>query len=73
MDINTEFSYYPWQNKDESVIGEIKGKKTAKGSMEHKKIVWDFGMVWEDEIYSLTTVKDESAYLYCLIGDTLNI
>ena len=35
--------------------------------------VWDFGMVWEADIYSRSTGKDVRPSLEQLTGDTLDI
>ena len=59
MEVRTTDPYYPWQNKYESVIKIINGK--ARRRRVHRNIpnmVWDFGMVWEADIYSRTAGKD---------------
>ena len=58
MDIRTTDSYYPWENKAESVIITIKGKyKRRRLQRNIPKRVWEFGMVWEAEIHSCTAGK----------------
>ena len=66
--------YSPWQNKAENAIGIIKSKhnnRMIKRSVP--KVFWDFGLVWESEIYSRTTGKDGIVPLERLTGDTIDI
>ena len=59
MEVQTTEPYYPCQNKAESVIKIIKGKaKRIRVQSNIPKRVWEFGMVWEAEIYSRTAGKD---------------
>ena len=61
-------------NIAESFINIIKGRfKRRRVQRNIPKRVWDFGMVWEEEIYSRTTGKDRRPSLERLIGDTIDI
>ena len=74
MEVRTTEPYSPQQNKSESVIKIIKVK--ANRIIVHSNIpkrFWDFGMVWEAEIYSHTLVKDGRPDLERLTGDTIDI
>ena len=74
IEVQTTEPYSPWQNKSESVIKIINGKSKRRIVQSNiPKRVWDFGMVWEAEIYSLTTGKDRRPSLERLIGDTIDI
>jgi hypothetical protein len=64
----------PWQNKCENIIGVI--KKRAKGRRIRRRIpqcVWDFGIVWECEIYSRTANKEGRTGIERVTGDTADI
>ena len=64
MEVKTNEPYSTWQNKAESVIKIIRGKsKMRRVQRNIKKRIWDFGMVWEAEIYSHTAVKDGRPFL----------
>ena len=64
----------PWQNKAEILINIIKGRyKRIIVQINIPKRVWDFGMFWEAEIYSLTAVKDGRPSLERLTGDIIDI
>ena len=74
MEVRTTEPYSPQQNKSESVIKIIKVK--ANRIIVHSNIpkrFWDFGMVWEAEIYSHTLIKDGRPDLERLTGDTIYI
>ena len=74
MDVSTSKPQTPWKNKAKSVIKIIKGK--SKRRIVQRNIpmrVWDFGMVWESEIYSHNAGKDERPSLERLIDDTIDI
>ena len=74
MDVRTSEPHYPWQNKAKSVIKIIKGK--SKRRIVQRNIpmrVWDFGMVWESEIYSHNAGKDGCPALERLTDDTIDI
>ena len=58
MESRTTEPYSPWHKKSEGVIRIIKGnskRKIDQGNIN--KMVCDFGMVWEAEIYSHTAGK----------------
>ena len=58
----------------ESIINIIKGKsKRRRFQMNIPNRVWDFGIVWEAEIYSRTAGKDWHPLLERLTGDTIDI
>jgi hypothetical protein len=64
----------PWQNACENIIGII--KKRAKGRRVRRRIpkcLWDFGIVWECEIYSRTANKHGRTGLEVITGDTIDI
>ena len=64
----------PWQNKCENIIGVIKTK--AKGRRIRRRIpkqLWDFGIVWECEIYSRTANREGTTGMQRLTGDTTDI
>ena len=64
MEVQTTEPYSPWQNKAESVIKIIKGKaKLRRVQRNINKRIWEFGMVWEAEIYYRTSVKDGRPFL----------
>lgn len=70
---NTE-PYSPWQNKAEGMIGIIKGKaKRRRIRRNVPQRVWDFGLVWESEIYSRTASKDGRTPFERITGDTIDI
>ena len=64
----------PWQNKCENIIGVI-GKKatTRRARRKAPKCVWDYGYVWECEIYSRTAGRDGRTGLERITGDTVDI
>ena len=65
----------PWQNKCENVIGVI-GMKAVTRRIRRKaapKCVWDYGYVWECEIYSRTAGRDGLTGLERITGDTVDI
>ena len=58
----------------ESIINIIKGKaKRRRFQMNIPNRVWDFGIVWEADIYSRTADKYGRPSLEQLIGDTIDI
>ncbi len=74
IDGRTTEPYSPWQNKAENTIGIIKGKaKRRRIRRRVPKRVWDFGIVWESEIYSRTASKDGRTPLERITGDTIDI
>ena len=74
MEVLTTEPYYRQQNKAESVIKIISGKaKIRRVQRNITKRVWDFGMVWEAEIYYCTTGRDGLPALERLPGDTIDI
>ena len=71
---STTEPHSPWQNRCENIVG-IVGTK-AKGRRARRrapKCVWDFGLVWECEIYSRTAAKHGRTGLERLTGDTVDI
>ena len=59
MDVHTTEPHFPWKNNSESVIKIIKEKYNRRRfHINIPKRVWDFGMVWEAEMYSCTAGKD---------------
>ena len=59
IDYRTTEPYSPWQNKAENIIGIIKGKaKRRRCRRRVPRRCWDFGIVWEAEIYCRTAGKD---------------
>ena len=59
MKVQTTETYFPWQNKAESIIETIKGKaKRRRVQKDTPKRVWDFSMVREAEIYYRTAGND---------------
>ena len=74
MEFRTVEPYSPWQNKAEICIKIIQGKSNRRRFQRniHKRI-WDFGMVWEVEIYSYITGKYGRLSLELLTGDTIDI
>jgi hypothetical protein len=74
IDNRTTEPYSPWQNKAENVIGIIKGKaKRRRIRRRVPKRCWDFGLVWEAEIYCRTAGKDERTALERVTGDSTDI
>ena len=74
MEVRTTDTYSPCQNKDEIVIKIIKGKANKiRVQRNIPKRVWDFGMVWEVDIYSRTAGKYVCPSLELLTGDTIDI
>ena len=74
MEVLTTEPYYSWQNKYGSVIKIIKGKEKRRRVQRNiPKRVWDFGMVWEGDIYSRTAGKDGRPALNQLTGDTIDV
>ena len=66
--------YSPWQNKAEGNIKIVKDKaKRRRIRRQVPKRVWDFGIVWEAEIYSCTAGKDGQTALERITGDTPDI
>lgn len=71
---STTEPHSPWQNRCENIVGIIQTK--AKGRRARRrapKCVWDFGLVWECEIYSRTATKDNRTGLERITGDTVDI
>ena len=74
MEFRTTDPYSPCKNKAESVIGIIKGKAKRKIFQSNiPKRVWDFGMIWEAEIYPRNAGKDGRPSLERLTGDMVDI
>ena len=72
-DITTD-PYSPWKNKSEIVIRIINGKAKRRIFQSNiSKRVWDFGMVWEAEIYPPTVGNDGNPSLERLTGDKIDI
>ena len=66
--------YSPWQNQAEGNIKIVKGKaKRRRIRRRVPKRVWDFGLVWESEIYTRTAGKDGRTALERITGDTPDI
>ena len=66
--------YSPWQNKAENAIGIIKAKaKRRRIRRRVPKRCWDFGLVWEAEIYCRTAGKDGRTAMERITGDTPDI
>ncbi len=66
--------YSPWQNQAENTIGIIKSKYHHR--MTRRKVpkaFWDFGIIWEAEIYSRTAGKDGRTPIERITGDTIDI
>ena len=66
--------YSPWQNLSENVIGILKSK--WKKRMVRRNVpakVWDFGLVWESEIYSRTAKPGARTGIEVLTGETPDI
>ena len=62
------------KNKSGSFIKIINGKaKIRRVQRDITKRVWDFGMVWEAEIYPQTAGKDGCPAIKRLAGDTIDI
>ena len=67
-------AYSPWQNQAENTIGIIKSKaKRRRIRRRVPKRCWDFGLVWETEIYSRTAGKDGRTAMERITGDTPDI
>ena len=74
IDSRTTEPYSPWQNKAENSIGIIKGKaKRRRIRRQIPRRCWDFGIVWESEIYCRTAGKDGRTALERITGDTTDI
>ena len=74
IEVQTTETYSLWQNKAESVIKTIKGKaKRRRVQRNITNMVWDFGMVWEVDIYYQTAGKDVHPALERLTGDKIDI
>ena len=74
IDSRTTEPYSPWQSRAEKTIGIIKGKaKRRRIRRNIPKRVWDFGIVWEAEIYCRTAGKDGRTALERITGDTIDI
>ncbi len=71
---HTTEPHSPWQNKAENAIGIIKSKHHNR-MVRRKvpKIFWDFGVIWEAEIYSRTAGLDGRTPLERITGDTIDI
>ena len=66
--------YSPWQNQAENTIGIIKAKaKRRRIRRRVPKKCWDFGIVWEAEIYSRTAGNDGRTAMERITGDTPDI
>ena len=66
--------YLPWQNKAKNQIQIIKGISHMRASRSwFPKILWDFLLVWESEIYSHTSGADGQTGMRILTGDTPDI
>ena len=64
----------PWQNRCENIIGVI--MKRAKARRERRRVpikLWDYGLVWECEIYSRIANRGNRPGLERLTGDTVDI
>lgn len=65
----------PWQNRCENIIGVI--NKRAKARRARRRVpmkLWDFGLVWECEIYSRIANKESGRTgLERLTGDSVDI
>ena len=74
MEVQTTEPYSPWQNKAEMCIKIINGNANRRRFQRSiQKRVWDFGMVWEGDIYSRIAGKDGRPALELLTGDMINI
>ena len=72
--VSTNDPHFPWENKAKSVIKIIEGGGNRRRVQRNiPKRVWDFGMVWESEIYYHTAGKSGHPALEHLIGDTIDI
>ena len=66
--------YSPWQNQAENTIGIIKAKARRRRIRRRvPKRCWDFGIVWEAEIYCRTAGKDGRTAMERITGDTPDI
>ncbi|GFH48949.1 hypothetical protein CTEN210_05425 [Chaetoceros tenuissimus] len=66
--------YSPWQNLAENVIGILKSK--WKRRMVRRNVpakVWDFGLVWEAEIYTRTAKPGGRTGIEAVTGETPDI
>ncbi|GFH55424.1 hypothetical protein CTEN210_11900 [Chaetoceros tenuissimus] len=66
--------YSPWQNLAENVIGILKSK--WKRRMVRRNVpakVWDFGLVWEAEIYTRTAKPGGRTGIEAVTGETQDI
>ena len=62
------------KNRAEIVIKIIIGKyNRIRVERNTPKKVWEFGMVWETEMYYRIASKDGRLYLEHLTGDTIDI
>ena len=60
IDVRTNETHSPCQNKTESVINIIKGKeRRIRVQINIPKRIWDFGSVWKGEIYSRTVARND--------------
>ena len=74
IDTRTIEPFSPWQNQAENVIGIIKSKaKRRRIRRQVPKRCWDFGLVWEAEIYCRIAGTDGRTGLERLTGDTPDI
>ena len=71
---HTTEPYSPWQNAAENIIGIIKSKHHQRMIRRNVPFdLWDYGMVWEAQIYSRTANKDGKVGLERLTGDSIDI
>ena len=74
MDACTTKRHDSWKNMAEIVMNSMKVKsKRIRFNRNTPKGVWDFGMVWEADIYSRASGKDRRPDLERLTGDTMDI
>ena len=66
--------YSPWQNRYEGMIKILKNKaKCRRIQRRVPKHIWDFGLVWEAEIYLCTAVKYGRTPMEIFTWDTVHI
>ena len=64
----------PWQNKAEGQIRIIKGRALRRAARRRvPKRLWDYGLVYEAQIYSRTAGTDGRTGMERLTGDTPDI
>ena len=74
IDVRTTELYSSWQKRDEGVIKILKSKAECRIIIRRvPKRVWDFGIVFEAEIYSSTTVNYVQTPMEIFTGDTIDI